>query len=164
MPEDGPDPEEAGSTQPPLDQEPTVVVPPADQPIGVPLPVPEDSAGTSRWRSWFPLGRVLGGIAIAVAIGLSGLLSNGGSNHTGPSATEVEQALVHSAAKHGVTVTVSCPDSVQDSAPGSDFTCKATNRHGDSLPVIVSNKRDAFAWPFAPFLELRRLEHRRGRG
>jgi hypothetical protein len=138
--------------------EATTTTPSGDQPIGVPLPVPGDGGRRSGFWAW----RVIGSIVIVIAIGVIGLIGGSSTDHTGPSADEVENALIDSGAKHRVAVTVSCPESIQDTPVGSPFTCTATNQHGDSRTVTVINRQDSFAWNPQPFFELRRLERQSG--
>jgi hypothetical protein len=73
---------------------------------------------------------------------------------TGPTATEVEQAIADSAQQFGVKVTVDCPDDAEDTEVDATFTCTATNRRGTSVEVLVTNHEDNYEWDTGPLSTL----------
>jgi hypothetical protein len=73
---------------------------------------------------------------------------------TGPTAEEVEQAIVDSARQFGVEVTVDCPDDAEDTEVDGTFVCTATAPGGRTVEIVVTNHEDTFEWETGPLTTL----------
>ena len=114
----------------------------------------EEPGGRPRRRA--TLARVVGALVLAALIGADalGVFDEGGGS--GPTAEEVEEALVDDAAALGIELTVDCPDDAAETDVGESFECVAANSAGLTRAVPVTNLEDGFEWPRRPLLELGR--------
>ncbi len=142
----------------PLEAQPTFETAPATFETGttsetsepVPETVPQSAPKKRRWTVLF---WVLAAIGFGAA-DFGGLFDD----PTGPSAEEVETALADWAAGRGGTLTIDCPDDVEDAAVGATFECTASNSRGQSAIVTVRNNENDFRWNGLPMMQLIRRD------
>ena len=97
---------------------------------------------------------VIAGIVVAI------LSATGGKDHVGgaPTPAAAEHRIVAEGARAGMPVAASCPGDTQDTPEGANFSCTATDGHGNNVTVVAHVGPDGFQLLGDPFAQLLQAE------